>query len=96
MTCVADCANRNKKVLKHALFVRPKPTNSVHSIVQGMLDHVSVCLQEELSREQEHLMLMQVTIHSTPCGAREKVFLPLVTKDGDMIRSAVFSNFTVP
>lgn len=28
--------------------------------LQGMLDHVSVCLQEELSREQEHLMLMQV------------------------------------
>eukprot|EP00959_Pyramimonas_sp_CCMP1952_P465468 9488372-Pyramimonas_sp.AAC.1 len=39
---------------------------------------------------------VSVTIHSTPCGAREKVFLPLVTKDGDMIRSAVFSNFTVP
>jgi len=27
--------------------------------LEGMLDHVSVCLQEELSREQEHLMLMQ-------------------------------------
>jgi len=32
--------------------------------LEGMLDHVSVCLQEELSREQEHLMLMQHKLDS--------------------------------
>mmetsp|Transcript_22563 Transcript_22563/g.31416 ORF Transcript_22563/g.31416 Transcript_22563/m.31416 type:complete len:285 (-) Transcript_22563:182-1036(-) len=54
--------------------------------LEGMLDHVSVCLQEELSREQEHLMLMQHKLDSQS-QTLQKVTADL-TKKLDVEKSA--------